>query len=106
MTRPLIKVPANAKHGEIIEIKSLISHQMETGYRRDAVGNAIPRDILNRFVCLYNGVEVFRADLSPAIAANPFLAFYTVAVESGTIEFQWTDDQGTTQTTSTSIKVE
>jgi len=106
MTRALINVPADAKRGEIIEIKTLISHQMETGYRRDTVGNVIPRDIINRFVCLYNGVEVFRADLSPAIAANPFLAFYTVAVESGTIEFQWTDDQGTTQTTSTSIKVE
>ncbi len=105
MTRALINVPADAKRGEIIEIKTLISHQMETGYRRDTVGNVIPRDIINRFVCLYNCVEVFRADLSPAIAANPFLSFSTVAVESGTIEFQWTDDRGNTQTASAIINV-
>jgi sulfur-oxidizing protein SoxZ len=106
MTRALVKVPATATHGEIIEIKTLISHPMETGYRRDGVGNILRQDIINRFVCLYNGLEVFRAELSPAIAANPFLSFYTVAVESGTIELQWTNDQGITQTAVASIKVE
>jgi sulfur-oxidizing protein SoxZ len=106
VVRALIKVPATAKRGEIIEIKTLISHPMETGYRRDTAGNIIRRDIMNRFVCLYNGLEVFRADLSPAIAANPFLSFHTVAVESGTIEFQWTNDQGATQTESANIKVD
>jgi sulfur-oxidizing protein SoxZ len=106
MTRALIKVPATAKQGEIIEIKNLISHPMETGYRRDAVGNTIQRDVMNRFVCLYNDLEVFRAELSPAIAANLFPSFSTVAVESGTIEFQRTNDQGTTQAALASIKVE
>jgi sulfur-oxidizing protein SoxZ len=106
MTRALINVPAKAKRAEVIEIKTLVSHPMETGYRRDNFGNLIPRDIISRFACTYNGVEVFRADFFPAMAANPFLSFFTVATESGTIDFQWTDDHGITQTASASIEVE
>ena len=106
MTRALINVPAKAQRAEVIEIKTLISHPMETGYRRDNVGNPIPRNIISRFVCTYNGVEVFRADLFPAVAANPFLSFFAVATESGTIDFQWIDDHGNTQTASASIEVE
>ena len=106
MARALINVPRKARRGEIVEIKTLFSHPMETGYRRDNVGNPIPRDIISRFTCMYNGTEVFRADLFPAIAANPFLSFFTVATESGTLEFRWTDDQDNTQTASASIEVE
>ena len=73
MARTLINVPAKAKRGQVIEIKTLISHVMETGYRRNEVGAVVPRDIINAFVCTYNGEEVFRADLYPAIAANPFI---------------------------------
>src|SRR5215469_2044914 len=106
MARALINVPRKARRGEVIEIKTLVSHPMETGYRRDNHGNPIPRDIINLFVCMYNGVEVFRADLFPAVAANPFLSFFTVAAESATLEFQWTDDRGSTQTASAVIEVE
>ncbi|MGH6783886.1 MAG: thiosulfate oxidation carrier complex protein SoxZ, partial [Sphingomicrobium sp.] len=88
MTRALINVPKKAKRGEVIEIKTLVSHAMETGYRRDNMGAAIPRDIINSFVCAYNGEEVFRAELFPAIAANPFLAFHTIVTESGTLTFK------------------
>ena len=91
---------------EIIEVKALISHPMETGYRRTQLGAPIPRDIVSRFTCTYNGVEVFRADLHPAIAANPFFAFTTVAVESGTLTFQWTGDNGFSATESARIAVE
>ena len=106
MARALINVPKQVKRGEIIEIKTLVSHPMETGYRRTNVGGAIPRDIINSFVCTYNGEEIFRAELFPAIAANPFIAFHTVATESGTLAFKWTDDQGNTTTESVSITVE
>jgi sulfur-oxidizing protein SoxZ len=99
-------VPARAKRGEIIEIKTLISHAMETGYRRTQLGAAIPRDIIRLFVCTYNGTEVFRAELHPAIAANPFIAFSTVAVESGTLTFRWTGDHGFSVTESARITVE
>jgi len=105
LAKALIRVPAEAKQGETIEIKTLISHPMEPGVRRDNMGQIIPRHILNRFVCRYNGEEVFRADLFPGIAANPFLSFFTVATDSGELEFQWTDDDGTTQTETAKITV-
>ena len=94
MARALVNVPAKAKRGQVIEIKALISHPMETGYRPDINGKPYPRDIINKFVCAYNGTEVFRADLHPAISANPFLSFFTVATESGVITLTWTDDAG------------
>ena len=106
MARALLSVPQNAKRGEVVEIKALVAHPMETGYRRDSAGRAIARDIINRFVCTYNGEQIFQADLFPAVAANPFIAFTTVATESGTLEFRWTDDRGETQTESRSITVE
>ena len=106
MARALLNVPAKAKKGEVIAIKTLISHEMETGYRHNEIGQAIPRDIINLFVCTYNGAEVFRAELYPAIAANPFISFFTVATESGTIVFKWTDDRGETQTETATIAVE
>jgi sulfur-oxidizing protein SoxZ len=102
----LINVPARARRGEIIEIKTLVSHAMETGYRRTQLGAVIPRDIIRRFVCAYNGTEVFRADLHPAIAANPFIVFSTVATESGTLTFQWTGDNGFAVTESAAITVD
>ena len=106
MTSALINVPAKAKRGEIIEIKTLTSHIMETGYRRTATGEVVPRDIITSFTCRYNGVEIFRADLFPAIAANPFISFFTVATESGQFDFEWIGDKGFTETASAVISVE
>jgi sulfur-oxidizing protein SoxZ len=106
MARPLINVPQKAKRGDIIEIKTLISHVMETGFRHDNVGQPIPRNIITSFIARYNGEEIFRADLHPAIAANPFLSFFTVATTSGTIDFEWTGDNGFHETGSATIAVE
>lgn len=106
MARALINVPKTAKRGQIIEIKTLISHIMETGFRRDNVGKLIPRNIITDLVCTYNGEEIFRAGLYPAIAANPFITFFTVATESGTIAFKWTGDNGFEETASAKIVVE
>jgi len=106
MARALIHVPPTAKSGEIVEIKTLISHVMETGYRTGVTGAPIPRDIIELFVCTYNGEEVFRAQLFPAIAANPFISFFTVATESGTLAFSWTDQHGQTQVQTAAIIVE
>ena len=105
MARALINVPAKAKRGEVIAIKTLISHIMETGFRHSNVGVRIPRDIIDTFVCTYNGEEIFRAALYPAIAANPFITFHTVATESGTFAFQWTGDNGFSVTESAAIVV-
>ncbi|HEX3419016.1 MAG TPA: thiosulfate oxidation carrier complex protein SoxZ [Stellaceae bacterium] len=106
MTHALVNVPTKAKRGETIEIKTMISHPMETGYRRDEVGKVIPREIIRRFTCTYNGVEVFRADLFPAISANPFISFFTLAAESGVITFNWTADNGETHTETATIAVD
>jgi len=106
MARALINVPAKAKRGEVIEIKTLMSHIMETGYRHTTAGELVPRNIITSLTCRYNGVEIFRADLFPAIAANPFITFFTVATESGKFDFEWIGDRGFTETASASISVE
>src|SRR6476661_8817933 len=106
MARALINVPAKARPGEVIEIKTLISHQMETGFRAGTDGNMIPRDIITSFVCRHNGEEIFSADLFPAMTANPFVTFCTTATESGTLEFTWIGDNGFTQTETATITVE
>jgi sulfur-oxidizing protein SoxZ len=105
MVRALLSVPQKASPGEIVEIKALISHPMESGYRVGYNGALLPRDIIQMFVCTYNGVEIFRADFSPAIAANPFISFHTVATETGMIEFRWTGDNGFSVTESAPIIV-
>jgi len=106
MARTLVNVPAKAKRGEIVEIKTLIQHEMETGYRVGSNGNVLPRDVITYFVCKYNGEDIFRAQLFPAIAANPFFTFSTIATESGTITFEWTGDNGFSATASAPITVE
>jgi sulfur-oxidizing protein SoxZ len=106
MARALINVPPKAKRGQVIEIKTLISHIMETGFRHDNVGQPIPRNIITAFACRFNGEEIFHADLFPAIAANPYVSFHTVATESGTFEFEWTGDNGFHETGSAKITVE
>ena len=105
MARVLINAPKSAKRGEVIEIKTLAGHAMETGFRRTQTGELIPRDIITQLVCTYNGIEVFRAELHPAMAANPLIAFSTLATESGTLEFKWTGDNGYAVTQSASITV-
>jgi sulfur-oxidizing protein SoxZ len=106
MASALINVPAKAKRGEIIEIKTMMSHIMETGYRRTANGKVVPRDIITGFTCRYNGAEIFRADLFPAIAANPFITFFAVATESGKFDFEWIGDNGFAETASAAITIE
>jgi sulfur-oxidizing protein SoxZ len=106
MASALVNVPKRARPGEVIEIKTLMSHIMETGYRRTAEGEIVPRDIITSFSCRFNGAEIFRADLFPAIAANPFISFFTVATESGQFDFEWIGDNGFGATASASITVE
>ena len=109
MTRALITMPATAKRGDVIEIRTLIAHPMETGYRPGADGAILPRNLIRRFTCHYSDgsddVLVFSAELFPAVAANPFIAFSTVATASGTLRFVWSGDNGFTQTETTSLVV-
>lgn len=100
-----IKLPSEAKKGEVIEIKTLISHVMETGFRKDPAGKAIPREIINKFTCAFNGRPVFSVDLEPAISPNPYLKFFARVEESGTFRFTWVDDDGTVTTADQKITV-
>jgi sulfur-oxidizing protein SoxZ len=106
MVRVLINVPKQVKRDQPFDVKLLISHPMEPGQRRDSMGKLIPRDIINSFVCTYNGEEVLRAELFPAIAANPFLSFAVMARESGTLTMTFTDDHGAVQTETANVTVE
>lgn len=106
MAAALVNMPKTARRGAVIEIKALMSHIMETGYRHTASGERVPRDIITNFTCRFNGEEIFRAELFPAIAANPYLAFFTIATESGKFEFEWTGDNGFVATASASIAVD
>lgn len=104
--KPRIKVPKTAKKGDIIQIKTLVLHKMETGQRKDKkTKKKVPRMIINKFVATFDGKEVFSANMSPAISANPYFAFHTKATESGTFEFTWTDDKGKKVTASRKISV-
>jgi sulfur-oxidizing protein SoxZ len=91
---PRIQVPNTAMKSEIFQIKALISHQMETGLRHDSEGKVIPRKIINKFVCRYNGVDAFVVDLHEAVAANPYFEFYLRATDSGRLDFIWEEDGG------------
>jgi len=103
--KPRLKVPKEAKKGDLIEIKTLLPHVMESGQRKDRDGKMIPRKIINKFVCEFNGKPVFAVDLEPAVAANPYMQFHAKVDESGTFKFSWIDDDGTVTTAEESVTV-
>ncbi|HZP86199.1 MAG TPA: thiosulfate oxidation carrier complex protein SoxZ [Burkholderiales bacterium] len=94
LANPRVRVPERAKRGEVFEIRAMVDHPMESGFRLDNVGKPITRNIVQSFTCTYDGHEVFRAVLHPAVSTNPYFLFYAVASNSGELHFDWTDDQG------------
>ena len=105
MALTLIKVPPTAGRGEVIEIRATIGHPMETGFRPGTDGKILPRDIIQRFTCHYNDELVFSAELFAAVAANPYIAFHTVATISGTLRLTWEGDKGFRHTQSVALQV-
>ena len=105
MARALINAPTSARRGEVIEIRATIGHPMETGFRPGDDGKLLPRNIIRRFTCRYNGELVFSAELFSAVAANPYIAFHTVAADSGTLSLTWEGDKGFTQTENINLAV-
>ncbi|MBY4892899.1 thiosulfate oxidation carrier complex protein SoxZ [Rhodobacteraceae bacterium N5(2021)] len=91
---PRVRVPREASAGDIVSVRSLISHVMESGQRRDGDGNIIPRSIINRFVCDFNGINVIDVTIEPSISTNPYFQFEAVVNETGTFNFTWYDDDG------------
>lgn len=102
---PRVRIPSKAKAGELIEVKTLISHEMESGQRKDSAGKIIPREIINKFTASFNGKVVFEADWYPAVSANPYQSFYYKAAESGEFTFVWHDDNGSQYTANAQLTV-
>jgi len=94
MVRALVHAPATARRGEVVEIRLLIQHAMETGYRSGSDGQRLPRDLIRRVECRLDGEPVFAADLHAAVAANPYLSFHLSATASGTLSVDWRGDNG------------
>tara|TARA_B100001175_G_C19281482_1_gene529034 strand:- start:260 stop:589 length:330 start_codon:yes stop_codon:yes gene_type:complete len=103
--KPRVKVPKTASAGETIIIKTLISHKMESGQRKDSDGNKIPRSIINRFTCDFNGQSVIDVSLEPAISTNPYFQFESIVPEAGEFKFTWYDDDGSVYEKAKSISV-
>lgn len=102
---PRVRVPASVKKGEAVEVKTLISHEMESGQRKDASGATIPRRIIKRFEAKYNGKLVFEADWGTSVSANPYQSFFFRADESGQLECAWTDDDGSVYRSTSKVTV-
>lgn len=102
---PKVRVPKEVKPGEIVEIRTLIPHEMETGRRIDSQGTPVPRKIINSFVARFNGREVFRADWHPSVSANPYQSFFLKTTVSGILDFMWKDDDGTEYISSAQLKL-
>jgi len=92
--KPRVKAPRKASAGETVTIKTLISHPMESGQRKDADGNTIPRSIINRFTCEFNGEMVVDVTMEPAISTNPYFEFEAIIPDAGDMKFTWYDDDG------------
>lgn len=104
--KPRVRVPKKLKKGQLFEVKTLVTHDMETGLRKDkATGKKLPRDIINNLYVTYNGTEVLNAKWAPSVSANPYTGFYVVADASGPMELTWTDDAGVKYTKTVTINV-
>ena len=103
--KPRVKVPKSAAAGEVVTLKTLISHKMESGQRKDKEGNVIPRSIINRFTCEFNGAMVIDVTMEPAISTNPYIEFEATVPEAGDFKFTWYDDDGSVYDTAKSIKI-
>ena len=104
--KPRVKVPKTAAAGEAVTIKTLISHPMESGQRKDKkTGETIPRSIINRFTCDFNGQSVIEVKMDPAISTNPYVQFEAIVPEAGSFQFTWYDDDGSVYETEKSVKI-
>lgn len=104
--KPRIKIQKTASVGEVITIKTLISHPMESGQRKDSKGEVIPRKIINNFTCEFNGKPVFSCGIEPSVSANPYLEFTAKVSEAGTFKFSWVDDDGSIVTAEETIAIQ
>lgn len=104
-SRTVVSMPKTATKGEVVPIRVIVQHDMESGFRHTERGVRVARDIIRDFACSYDGVEVFRAELHPAMGANPTFSFFTRAIQTGTLEFKWTGDNGYASSVTSTLTV-
>ena len=104
-SKPRVKVPKKVARGDIIQVKSLLSHPMESGHRQGADGGLVPRQIIHKFTCKVNGVDAFSMDLEPAVSSNPYISFMLKIEEDSELSFEWHDDNGDIYTKTSNVKV-
>ncbi|WP_333824062.1 thiosulfate oxidation carrier complex protein SoxZ [Pinisolibacter sp.] len=104
--KPRIRLPSSVKKGEVFQVKTLLKHPMESGNRKDESGKALPRKIINKFVCKANGKEVFASDFYTSVSADPFLTFHLKLEETSKLQFEWYDDDGSVISETVEVKVE
>ena len=104
-SRTVVSMPKTATKGEVVPIRVIVQHDMESGFRHTERGVRVERDIIGDFVCTYDGVEVFRAELHPAMGANPTFSFFTMATQTGKLEFKWTGDNGYASSVTSTLTV-
>lgn len=105
MSPTLIKIPKTAHAGDIIEVATTIAHPMDSGYKPAADGKLIPRNILRRLTCEYDGATVFEGQFFPAIASNPFVRFHLRATRSGPLRLTWRGDFGFSHSETVELRV-
>lgn len=103
--RPRVRVPRTASAGDVVQVRTLINHPMENGHRIDTEGQTVPRHIVNRFVCTFNGETVIEMEIEPSLSSDPFFEFEARVAESGTFQFAWYDDNGDIYQADGSIEV-
>jgi len=100
-----LQVPPTVKRGEVFAVRVIVQHPMETGFRRDVDGKAIPLNIVDHLACTYGGREVFRVEPGSGISANPYFVFPVVATASGELAVEWRDDRGATGRVAANVNV-
>lgn len=90
------RAPADApwRIGDVVQVKTVVTHQMEPGYRKNKDGSVAPRNIVHSFEALFDGRQVFSAEFGPGVSTNPYLAFYLKITGPGDLELRWRGDGG------------
>ena len=86
--------PERITAGEVVKVRLLVQHPMDTGYLQDLLGKLVPRNVIRLLTCTLGPQEVFRVEPSSGIAANPLFEFFVRATETAEMRVEWVDDRG------------
>ena len=106
MSKPRIWISnANPNPAEVVRVRALIEHRMETGLRPGDNGKIVPRNIIHAFEARLDDERLFTWIPETAISQNPYIEFTFIARKSGELQMKWTDDEGVVITSSNTVQV-